>query len=322
MEFRTTLRMPESKGLLRHSDGVVMLGSCFSESVGGRMRDALMRVCVNPMGTLYNAGSIAASVRRLIAGTPVAGNELFMSGGLWSHFDFHSRFSLPDKDAALTRMNRAIADGHDQLKSCRLLAITLGSAIAYRDKESGAIVANCHKLPAHRFDRRMMSLDEVVGALRDIKEMMAAFNPQCHIVLTVSPIRHIADGLERNSLSKAVLRVAASEVATGEDVSYFPSYEIMMDDLRDYRFYAADMLHPSETAVEYIWQAFQATYLDDASAAAVARCERVSKRLRHRVMNAGAETASRFANDTRTVVENLIKEYPYLSEHPLLQVGS
>jgi len=163
----------------------------------------------------------------------------------------------------------------------------------------------------------------MVQVLDDMVVRLRTFNPELRIILTVSPIRHIADGLDTNSLSKASLRVAIQEVVSRhrDYCDYFPAYEIMMDDLRDYRFYANDMVHPSDVAVEYIWQAFQATYLDDRSALAVARCERVHKRLQHRPMSTSRETVDRFNADTVSVVRNLIKEYPYLADnHELQQV--
>ena len=167
----------------------------------------------------------------------------------------------------------------------------------------------------------MSSVPDMVKVLDEMLTKLNQFNPQLRIILTVSPIRHIADGLDINSLSKASLRVAINEAIKNhrDYCDYFPAYEIMLDDLRDYRFYANDMVHPSEVAIEYIWQAFQATYLDDRSALAVARCERIHKRMQHRPMSANRETLDRFNADTASVVRNLIKEYPYLANHPELQ---
>lgn len=314
MEFRTTLRMGENQGLLLHSDPLVLLGSCFSDNIGAKMRHAMMQATVNPFGTLYNALSIAEAIHRLVAGTPIAGGSLFSQNGVWNSYAFHSRYSLADKQATLDRMNSQIATAHRQLKSCRALVVTLGTAVVYRLKSTGEVVANCHKVPQHEFTRRMAGVDEMVQALNQAVQEFHRFNPEAHVILTVSPIRHIADGLDVNSLSKASLRVAVNEVISQhrEWMSYFPSYEIMMDDLRDYRFYATDMVHPSEVAVEYIWQAFQATYFDDRSAQAIARCERVDKRLQHRPMSANREVVERFNADTQAVLRNLLKEYPYL----------
>ena len=321
MEFRTTVKTGENRDWLHHSDKVVLLGSCFSDSIGAKMRGAFIRATVNPMGTLYNPMSIASAVDRLTHATPVAGMDLFMQGGVWNSYDFHSRYSLPDKQATLDRMNRRIVMGHDTLKDARLLTITLGTAIVYRLKSTGEIVANCHKVPQHEFERKMATVDEITRELDTMIVKLRELNPELRIIFTVSPIRHIADGLATNSLSKAMLHVSIHEaIAAHRDYcDYFPAYEIMMDDLRDYRFYASDMVHPSDVAVEYIWQAFQATYLDDRSALALARCERINKRLQHRPMSASREAVERFNTDTAGIVRNLIKEYPYLADNPELQ---
>ena len=321
MEFRTTVKTGENRGWLHHSDAVVLLGSCFSDNIGGKLSAALFNTTVNPMGTLYNPMSIAHGVQQLIDCTPVAGKDLFMQGGVWNSFDVHSRHSLPDKQATIDRMNQRIEQGHIALKDARLLTITLGTAIVYRLRTTGEVVANCHKVPQHEFERKMATVDEMAHTLDEMLTALHGFNPDLKIILTVSPIRHIADGLDTNSLSKAALRIAIHEAMArhSDYCDYFPAYEIMLDDLRDYRFYTSDMVHPSDVAVEYIWQAFQATYLDDRSALAVARCERIHKRLQHRPMSANRETVDRFNADTASVVRNLIKEYPYLAQNPQLQ---
>ncbi len=321
MEFRTTVKTCENRGWLHHSDKVLLLGSCFSDNIGVKMQGAFISALVNPMGTLYNPMSIARGVERLIGNQPVAGRDLFMQGGVWNSYDFHSRYSLPDKQATIDRMNQRIEQGHNALKEAQLLTVTLGSAIVYRLKATGEVVANCHKVPQHEFERRMATVGEMVQELDAMLIRLHEFNPALRIILTVSPIRHIADGLDTNSLSKSLLRVVIQEVISRHNdyCDYFPAFEIMLDDLRDYRFYASDMVHPSDVAVEYIWQAFQATYLDDRSALAVARCERVHKRLQHRPMSTNSETVDRFHADTVSVVRNLVKEYPYLSDNHELQ---
>ena len=321
MEFRTTVKTGENRGWLHHSDSVVLLGSCFSDNIGGKLHGALINATVNPMGTLYNPMSIARGVQRLIDNEPVAGQDLFMQGGVWNSYDFHSRHSMPDKQATIDHMSQRIHQGHEALRQAQVLTVTMGSAIIYRLKTTGDIVANCHKVPQHEFERKMATTKEMAQVLDEMLAALHAFNPDLRIILTVSPIRHIADGLDINSLSKASLRVAIHKAMTRhlDYCDYFPAYEIMMDDLRDYRFYTNDMVHPSDVAVEYIWQAFQATYLDDRSALAVARCERIHKRLQHRPMSTNREVVERFNHDTASVVRNLIKEYPYLAEHPELQ---
>jgi hypothetical protein len=321
MEFRTTVKTGENRSWLHHSDNVVLLGSCFSESIGSRMQGAFIHATINPFGTLYNPMSIARGVDRLIANEPIAGKDLFMQGGVWNSYDFHSRHSLPDKQVTIDHMSKCIEEGHKALKEAQLLTVTLGTSLIYRLKATGEVVANCHKVPQHEFDRKMASVNDMAQVLDAMLAKLHEFNPELHIIMTVSPIRHIADGLDTNSLSKAALRIAIHEAISQhrDYCDYFPAYEIMLDDLRDYRFYGSDMVHPSDVAVEYIWQVFQGAYLDDRSALAVARCERVHKRIQHRPMSANRETVQRFNNDTASVVRNLIKEYPYLSENHELQ---
>lgn len=321
MEFRTTVKTGENRSWLHHSDNVVLLGSCFSENIGSRMQAAFIHATINPFGTLYNPMSIARGVDRLIANEPVAGQDLFMQSGVWNSYDFHSRHSLPDKQVTIDHMNKCIEEGHKALNEAQLLTVTLGTSLIYRLKATGEVVANCHKVPQHEFDRKMASVSDMAQVLDTMLTRLHEFNPELRIIMTVSPIRHIADGLDTNSLSKAALRIAIYEALSQhrDYCDYFPAYEIMLDDLRDYRFYGSDMVHPSDVAVEYIWQVFQGAYLDDRSALAVARCERVHKRIQHRPMSANRETVQRFNNDTASVVRNLIKEYPYLSENHELQ---
>lgn len=305
----------EGDHFMRHSDKMLLMGSCFSDNIGARLKDAMVDVVVNPFGTVFNPLSMSSLLHKLIDGETVAGMDLFLSNGVWNSYDFHSRFSIANKDAALKRMNESIASAHEHLQRCQTLVLTLGTAVVYRRRDTGEVVNNCHKVPQHEFTRRLASVDDITQALDAVLDRLHEFNPELRVLFTVSPIRHIADGLEMNSLSKAVLRVAVNNVvrARKEWVGYFPAYEIVIDDLRDYRFYTPDMVHPSEVAIEYIWQTFQATYFDDRSTQAIARCERVSKRLKHRPMSNNPDVVARFNADTQTVIANLKKEYPYIN---------
>lgn len=305
----------EGDHFMRHSDKMLLMGSCFSDNIGSKLRDAMVDVLVNPFGTIFNPLSIAGAVDKIIDNATIAGAELFMSGGVWNSYDFHSRFSMASKDAALQRMNASIGEAHEHLKVCNTLVLTLGTAVVYRRRDTGEVVTNCHKVPQQEFTRRLASVEEITESLTRAVERLHEFNPALRILFTVSPIRHIADGLEMNSLSKAVLRVAVNNVVRQFKgfVEYFPAFEIVIDDLRDYRFYGADMVHPSDVAIEYIWQTFQATYFDDRSTQAIARCERVSKRLKHRPMSNNPDVVARFNADTQAVIANLKKEYPYIN---------
>lgn len=314
MEFRTIIT-PDRKGIvIRHSDKIIMLGSCFSDNMGLRLADAMINVVINPLGTVYNPMSVAMAARRVMECRLVEQGELVEANGVWNCFDFHSRFSMPDAVEALRAMNGSITSAHEHLRQCRVLFVTLGTAITY--SRGGAVVSNCHKFPSAEFVRQMRSVNEITDVLEDMVSGLREFNPQLRIVFTVSPIRHIADGLATNSLSKSTLRVAVAEmVRMHPDVcSYFPSYEILMDDLRDYRFYAADMVHPSEVAVEYIWEVLKNTYFDVQQQQIISRCERMTKRLRHRPMSQNHEVVDKFKADTQSALDALIAQYPYIAE--------
>ena len=311
MDFRTTIKTDNLSEPIKHSDKLMLIGSCFTTNIGERLRDALMAAMVNPLGTLYNPMSIAHAVERMVKCSLVQADELFYANGVWNSFDFHSAFSSADKDVALCRMNESITAAHEHLKECKYVIITLGTAIVYRHE--GRVVGNCHKLPAAQFTRRMLTAREAEEALRQIVALLGEVSPKIQVIFTVSPIRHIADGLAANSLSKATLRVAISELEMS-NVLYFPSYEIMLDDLRDYRFYAPDMVHPSEVAVEYIWKQFRAACIDPGALSAIARCERMTKWLRHRPMTDNAEALARLNSDRRAAYAKLRADYPYLPE--------
>lgn len=312
MRFRTEISIENPGFTLSHSSRVMLLGSCFTQSVGSRMADAMMRVVANPFGTLYNPASITAAVERLAARRLVTSDEIFCSAGAWGSLDFHTSFNRATPSEALETMNACIAAASDFLPLCDALFVTFGTAFVYR--KDGAVVANCHKLPAAQFKRSMLSVDEVTEAIGRILAAARGANPRVKIILTVSPIRHIADGLADNSLSKSTLRVAIGEaVRLNPGVCvYFPSMEALIDDLRDYRFYAADMLHPSEVAVDYIWQWLKSAYFDAASQALIERCERMTRRLLHRPMSRGTEAAAKFQADTAAALKALKAELPYI----------
>ncbi len=313
MEFRTIIT-PDNKDIaLRHSDKMMMIGSCFSDNIGLRLADAMINVVINPLGTVYNPMSVAMAARRVMECRLVERDELVEANGVWNCFDFHSRFSMPDADEALRAMNGSITSAHAHLRQCRVLFVTLGTAITY--SRGGAVVSNCHKFPSAEFVRQMRSVNEITDVLDGMVSGLREFNSQLRIVFTVSPIRHIADGLATNSLSKSTLRVAVAEmVRMHPDVcGYFPSYEILMDDLRDYRFYAADMVHPSEVAVEYIWEVLKNTYFDVRQQQIISQCERMTKRLRHRPMSQNQDVVAKFKADTQSALDALIAQYPYIA---------
>lgn len=259
MKFRTEIEITSLGVKIGYENRVLALGSCFAAHIARKLAGAKFRVAENPSGILFNPLSIAAAIRSYADPAPVTRGELGFDGEVWHHFGFHGDFSAPTADEALQKMNAARQAGADALRTADRIVLTFGTAWVY-ERQSEA-VANCHRRPAAEFTRRRLGVDEIVTAFADL---MAGPLGGREVILTVSPVRHLGDSLAGNAVSKAALRLAAEELAERfPDVHYFPAYEILNDDLRDYRFYADDLVHPSPQAVEYVWEKFSATVLSE-----------------------------------------------------------
>ena len=276
MKFRTEIDIAPLHTRIGYENRTLALGSCFAEQIGARLTRAKFRVTVNPTGILFNPLSIVEALRSYP--TPVGREELHCDGGRWFHFGFHGDFAAPTADEALQRMNAARRAGAEALDAADRVVLTLGTAWVY--ERGGEVVANCHRQPAAQFVRRRLTVEEVTEALAAAIEGPLAGR---EIILTVSPVRHLGDGLAGNATSKATLRLAAEQLTERYDrVSYFPAYEILTDDLRDYRFYADDLVHPSPQAVAYIWEKFSAAALTPEAQALLPEVEAITAAAAHR----------------------------------------
>lgn len=338
MDFRTAIKPAPATIRVDHSSGIVMLGSCFSDNIGRRLLDGLFDVDVNPMGTLYNPASIASALDDIMARREFAAADLFEHEGRWHSFAHHSRFSGTDPEKVLRGINSRLRTAHDNLRRAGVLIVTLGTAWIFTLRATGRVVSNCHKLPSAMFIRSRMSVDDIVKLWQPLLSRLRVFNPSLQVIFTVSPIRHLADGAHGNQLSKATLLLAvnslietASSVMPSEvvcpdgsillidpvppmAVEYFPAYEALMDDLRDYRFYAADMTHPSETAVDYVYSLFAESHMSEATRELATACRKVTRRLAHRPMTDDPAAIERFGQSTRQLVEALSLSHPYLKK--------
>lgn len=274
MDFRISAKIPDYPFRIGPSQRGLVLGSCFAAHVGGWLRDGKMPVSVNPFGVQYNPTSIVRTLDRLVSGQPFGEDELFEHDGLWHSPLHHGDFSGPDKKTVLERIERARIDGAGALEKADYLLLTFGTAWVY--ERQGRVVANCHKLPASTFTRRRMTVAETVELLAE----RIASRPALRVILTVSPVIHRGDGLTENQLSKSSLIVAAHELTDRfpEQVHYFPAYEIVTGELRDYRFYADDMCHPSPQAVAYVRERFAETLLSPDAAELIAAAGELKKR--------------------------------------------
>lgn len=303
MELFTKIDLPRLELRIDHTMRGLMLGSCFAESIADRMRRAKFTLTANPFGVLYNPASIGEAIDRLNEGRQFTHDDLSVNDDLWFSFAHHGSFSALDPDQALDRMNCAFREGTQALHNADYVAITLGTAWTYRLKETGAIVANCHKLPASKFTRSRLSVTQISEIFRPLLEGVLRDK---RVLFTVSPIRHIKDGLSENALSKATLLVAVRELERlYANVEYFPAYEIMIDELRDYRFYKEDMVHPSDQAVDYIWSQFRCVTMDEPTRQLINRIESVDRAMNHRPFNPDSPSHAKFKQSMLRTVKNL-----------------
>ncbi|MDR0729770.1 MAG: GSCFA domain-containing protein [Prevotellaceae bacterium] len=310
MQWQTTINIPALPEKLNYRTPALLVGSCFVTHIGEAMRQRRFPVTVNPFGTVYNPCSVAQSLRRLRTGQPFGDDELICVNGLWTTFAHHSLFAHPDRATFLRQANEALEKGHEAWCKARVIALSLGTSWAYRHTASGRIVNNCHKLPANAFERIFLPANDTAATLAN--EIQA--KQDCLWMLTVSPIRHRKDGAHGNQLSKAHLLIAIETLQQHfpHRCYYFPAYEIMMDELRDYRFYAADMLHPSAQAIDYIWQRFATAAFDDETLAIMHEVERLTAAQQHRPLHPDTDAHRQFVENREKQQQALTERYPFL----------
>ncbi|CAN5756709.1 hypothetical protein BH24BAC1_BH24BAC1_15790 [soil metagenome] len=280
--FRTEINIPSSPSPLGLASKVVTAGSCFSDVVGKKLQHYKVDALVNPFGNIFNPVSLCHLLEMACSQNYDLEEHLVQHNDIWYHYAFHSSFSSPDQQALLEKMKEALARTQDFLRSAQLLVLTFGTAVAYELKDEGTVVANCHKLPDQNFERRLLTYYEMVDAFGAMCAQLKMLNPSLKILLTVSPVRHLKETIILNSVSKANLRIACHHFTENfPDVSYFPAYELMLDDLRDYRFYQDDMIHPSSLAENYIWQKFTKSYFGEDFHAFLPEWDQIQKSLSH-----------------------------------------
>jgi hypothetical protein len=282
-DFRTIVPMPSAFPRISYDSKILALGSCFTENIGHSLSAAKFDVFVNPNGIVYNPVSIAKCLHRILDGRPYSENELLQHNDRWHSLEHHSRFSMPTKAQTLEKINGQLEQANRHIASYSHLMLTFGTAYAYRYKAANSVVANCHKLPATDFEKIRLKVAEMVEALRVSINQLKARNPAIQIILAISPVRHLRDGLHQNNLSKSGLLLAANQLYTEmPDVWYFPSFEIVVDELRGYRFYAEDMAHPSNQAVQYIWKRFQETAMSAETTSIMKKVKHIVQAAQHR----------------------------------------
>lgn len=304
--FRTVLNAGESAEKLSLADHVVTCGSCFSEAIGQRLQKYKINTLVNPFGNIYNPLSIHKALLYAIYGNLPGDQTYLRNQGVWLNYDFHSEFSSTDKSVLSAQIKESIDDVHSFLKNARWLFITYGTSWVYEEVGSASLVANCHKMPSGHFRKFLLTQKKIIESFNELHSSLKAFNPNARIIITVSPVRHVKDTLQLNSVSKSLLRLSCHTLGeTFDNVEYFPSYEIMMDDLRDYRFYKTDMLHPTEEAEDYIWKMFTAKYFDGKTQGFADKWKSILTALSHKPFHPSSDSHQRFLKETLARLQEL-----------------
>lgn len=308
--FRTKVQVSRSTLHLGLQQPVLTVGSCFAEVIGAKLQQYKVDALVNPFGTIFNPVSVSLLLQAAAGKYYAFEEHLVQQNGIWYAYDLHSSLSSPSKEALLQNVQERLQQTNQYLQNASLLIITLGTAIAYRLQESGKLVANCHKLPAANFTRELLTVEEMKAAFEQMLAQLKQVNPGMHVLLTVSPVRHIKETIELNSVSKASLRVLCHQLQQEHgQVLYFPAYEIMMDDLRDYRFYKEDMLHPTSVAEDYIWQKFVDAYYAPEFRQFMGQWEKMQRAVAHRPFHPQSEGHQQFLRNTLNQLETLRQQY-------------
>jgi len=297
--FRTRVVPAISDKKISFSDQVLSLGSCFAQNIGQKLADYKFDITINPFGTLFNPLSIFKLINQAAHQEIIESLGIVENQGIYHHYDLHSDLSKLNKDELLANANDVLHDIGKALPNTSWIIYTFGTAIVYELKETGEIVANCHKVPSSQFNRKILDIEEIVQGFKVNYDLLKSINKHTKFILTVSPVRHQKESFEQNNVSKSILRLACEKIVTQNDnVVYFPAFEIMMDELRDYRFYAEDMLHPNAIATEYIWQLFQDTYFDEGQKDFIRKWEKVRKAMAHRPFNRDSDQHQIFVKKT------------------------
>jgi GSCFA family protein len=298
---------------ISHKDHLFLAGSCFTDNIGTKLKQHKFSVLENPNGILFNPVSIARSITSYIEHKQYNEHDLFYQNESWNSWEHHSRFSHPDKNSCLQLINQSQTTAHDFLKTADWVMITLGSAFVY-EKEDKQVVANCHKVPTDKFHKKLLSVEEVLSVLDNVMHRLFIFNNKIKIIFTISPVRHLREGFIENNRSKAVLIQAVHHLVNKFDkLFYFPAYELVIDDLRDYRFYAEDMVHPNYAATNYVWDKFVVSCIDEPSRKLMKEINEINASKNHKAFNPSSEQHKKFLHTNLEKVRKLQATHPYIN---------
>lgn len=314
IQLQTQVNISPVSKKISHDKYLILLGSCFSEHIGEKLERYHFNVCNNPTGILYNPCSIASALSRIISAQPYTREDIFLHQGLYKSWDHHSRFSHPDPDITLQKINDQLKKANQYIKKLDFLLLTPGTASVFCLLENRKAVANCHKFPQKTFFQTLLTPDSIVNTFSPIFENLFSSNPSLTIGFSVSPVRYIQDSLHKNQISKSHLLTAIYALEQRfPQVYYFPAYEIMIDELRDYRFYNQDMIHPNETAISIIWEKFQNAYLSEKALSFIKDYTPVLLAREHRILYPELDSTKAFALSQIKKIKKLHSDYPEIN---------
>jgi hypothetical protein len=315
MKFRTTVDIPDYGFGINHKSNCIFIGSCFANNIGEKMYQTKIKTIVNPTGIHYNPLSVAKTIDTALSGLEVLEDDVFFANDLWNSFDFHSRFSEMSKNIAITNFNNSRRELKQAIEEASHLFVTFGTSYVYTLGDTGEVVSNCHKLPDSNFQHKFLFPEQIADVWSNTIKQIRQINGGIKVVFTISPIRHWKDGATNNQMSKSSLFIAIRRLldsSSNENLYYYPSYEIMMDDLRDYRFYADDMLHPSDMAIEYIWEKFETAFFDAETQGLNKKILKAINASKHKVFNSQTQAHKEFCNKMLKYICEIKKDYPHL----------
>ncbi len=312
--FRTVISPAQAESRLAYGKGIMLIGSCFTEHIGNSLIRYKFNVSQNPFGIVYNPVSIAAQIRRMVDYKPYQAQDLVFRDSLWHSFDHHGRFSDPDPELCLRGINSTLGQSASFIRQASHLILTFGTARVFNLMSSGQTVANCHKFPEGDFSSRLTEPDEILEQLIPSLDLLRSVNPDIRLFWSVSPVRYLKEGAHGNQLSKSILiRMVARLLETYPESYYFPAYEIFMDDLRDYRYYATDLVHPGEAGINYVWARFRESCIDQDSVQLMNRLEPLLKAALHRQSGQKTKASKEFNSSQIGKISRLIEEFPFLN---------
>lgn len=303
--FRTELKILPEKNQIDYTSKTLLLGSCFTQNIGEKLSYYKFDALSNPCGVLFHPLAIEKTLCAVLNQEAPVQENLFFSGELWHSFQHSLDFSSQAPQEVLNKISRHLKKGFEFAKQSSHLILSLGTAWCYEHKKTNQIVANCHKIPQKAFEKKLLSVSEIVRALENIKEKWLRTNPSAQLIFTVSPVRHLKEGMVENNLSKSHLLAAVHQVTDTKSTFYFPAYEIVMDDLRDYRFFKKDLLHPNQTAIDYLWMRFKEAWVKTGTEPIQKQVDFVQKGMRHKAFHPDSEAHKKFLSELAKKKENL-----------------